>query len=577
MPPSSQLDRSLVHGIAWTSVIRWVTQLLSWVITLFVAHLLAPSDYGLVGMALIYFGLAQLLCDAGLTGAIVQVRGLQERQLASIGTVAGVVGIVLCGVTLCTAPYVAGFFREGRVSGILMVLSLTFPIRSLQILPRGLMARDLQFRTLAIIDGIESLVVMSTTLVMALAGAGYWSLVGGPIVGTVTSTSLCFWWRPHRLAIPRDVETLRPALRMGWHLLVSGIAWYAYSNADFTVVGRVLGTSALGAYTLAWTIASVPVDRISSLVSRVTPAFFAAVQTDPPSLRRYLALLTEGLAFVTLPLCLGLFLTAHDFVDAFLGPRWSEVTLPLQLLALYAALRSVALLAPQVLISTGRSGRNMMFSVTALIILPPVFYFGTRWGTAGVAMGWVTVYPVLVVVSFLRYALEAIEMRWRAYLASLVPAATASAAMMLAVWLGRMATPGAWGIRPKFGLEVAAGVIGYCGLAWAAHRGRITSLITMLKARGSTPQGEPAKGLEREGQGIGPAEDILMVAGAPAEEVPDDVRPAPIITLEVQGLGALGEAQVQMVHVTPEPPAPDAARIAGHRAEAAAERTRQKQ
>ena len=512
MPPSSHLDRSLIRGIAWTSVIRWITQLLSWVITLFVAHLLAPSDYGLVGMALIYFGFAQLVCDAGLTGAIVQTRGLREPQLAAIGFVAGVVGIVLCGVTLLTAPYVAAFFREGRVSGILIVLSLTFPLRALQILPRGLMAHDLQFRSLAFIDGIESVVVMTTTLVMALAGAGYWSLVGGPIVGTLVSTGCCFWWRPHRITWPRDVESLRPALRIGWHLLVSNIAWYAYSNADFTVVGRVLGTAALGAYTLAWTIASVPVDRVSSLVGRVTPAFFAAVQTDLPSLRRYLALLTEGLAVVTLPLCLGLFITAHDFVSGFLGHQWAGVTLPLQLLALYAALRSVQLLAPQVLISTGRSGRNMMFSVLALIILPPVFYAGTRWGTAGVAMGWVTVYPILVVLSFLRYALRAIDMRWSAYLASLIPAATASAAMILAVLAVRAFLPPDWGVRPRFGVEVAAGVVGYCGVAWVAHRGRILSLVALLKrGRDSAPQRQPAEGFEREGHGIGPAEDILVV------------------------------------------------------------------
>ncbi|HWZ27075.1 MAG TPA: lipopolysaccharide biosynthesis protein, partial [Gemmatimonadales bacterium] len=391
MTPTSQLDRSLVHGIAWTSAIRWVTQLASWVVTLLVAHLLAPSDYGLVGMALVYFGLAQLLCDAGLSAAIVQIRGLGERELAALGVIAGLVGVVLCLLSLAAAPWVAAFFREGRVSGILMVLSVTFPIRSLQIVPRGLLARDLQFRSLALIDGIESIVVMTTTLVMALAGTGYWALVAGPIVGTVTSTTMCFLWRPHRLAIPRDYESLRPALRLGLNLLISQIAWYAYSNADFTVVGRVLGSTALGAYTLAWTIANVPVDRVSSLVGRVTPAFFAAVQADASSLRRYLSLLTEGLAFVTLPLCLGLFLTAHDFVSGFLGDRWDGVTVPLQLLALYAALRSIALLAPQVLVSTGRSARSMAFSVLALIVLPPVFYLGTRWGTAGVAMGWVTV------------------------------------------------------------------------------------------------------------------------------------------------------------------------------------------
>ena len=513
MPPNSQLDRSLLHGIAWTSVIRWITQLASWVITLAVAHLLAPSDYGLVGMALIYFGFAQLICDAGLTGAIVQIRGLTERQLAAIGAVAGLVGVALCTLTVFTAPYVAGFFREGRVSGILMILALTFPLRGLQILPRGLLARDFQFRTLAFIDGIESLVVMSTTLAMALAGAGYWALVGGPIVGTITSTATCFWWRPHRLALPRDLDSLRPALRLGWHLLISSTAWYAYSNADFTVIGRVLGTSALGAYTLAWTIASVPVDRVSSLVGRVTPAFFSAVQADPPSLRRYLSLLTEGLALITLPLCLGLFLTAHDFVDGFLGDRWSGVTVPLQLLALYAALRSVALLAPQVLVSTGRSARNMIFSILALIILPPVFYVGTRWGTAGVAMGWVTVYPILVVLSFVRYALRAIDMKWTTYIAALIPAVTASAAMTAAVWLAGTVLPASGSVRSRFGLEVAAGVIAYCGVAGVVHRGRIAALAALLKNRGSAPHRQPSEGLQSEGQGIRPPEHILVVPG----------------------------------------------------------------
>ena len=490
MPPSSQLDRSLVHGIAWTSAIRWVTQLGSWVITLVVAHLLLPSDYGLVGMALVYFGLAQLLCDAGLTISIVQIRELKEAQLAAIGAIAASVGVVLCALSIVTAPLVAAFFREGRVSAILMVLSLTFPVRSLQIVPRGLLARDLRFRPLALIDGIESIVIMITTLVMALAGAGYWSLVGGPLVGTATSTIACYVVRPHRIGIPRDWESLRPALRLGMNLLISQIAWYAYSNADFTVVGRFLGTTALGTYTLAWTIASVPVDRISSLVGRVTPAFFAAVQTDPPALRRYLSLLTEGLAFVTLPLCVGLFLTGPDFVPAFLGDRWREMTVPLQILALYAALRSVAMLAPQVLVSTGRSARSMAFSVLALIVLPPVFYLGTPWGTAGVALGWVTVYPVLIVVSFMRYALRAVEMSWRTYLASLLPAASATLAMSLAVWAVRTLMPDAWGVRPRFAVEVAVGALAYCGAAWLAHRSRIAALVTMLRSRGTIPPAE---------------------------------------------------------------------------------------
>lgn len=155
----------------------------------------------------------------------------------------------------------------------------------------------------------------------------------------------------------------------------------------------------------------------------------------------------------------------------------------------------------------------MMFSVLALIVLPPVFYFGTRWGTAGVAMGWVTVYPVLIVLSFLRYALRAIEMRWSRYLAALIPATTAAAAMTLAVWAARALLPAAWGLRPRFALEVAAGAAGYCGMAWIAHRDRIAALAALLKHRRSPPEGEPPEGLEREGQGIRPPEDVLAVTG----------------------------------------------------------------
>ena len=156
----------------------------------------------------------------------------------------------------------------------------------------------------------------------------------------------------------------------------------------------------------------------------------------------------------------------------------------------------------------------MMFNVLALIILPPVFYFGTRWGTAGVAMGWVTVYPILVVLSFLRYALRAIEMRWSTYVAALIPAITASAAMTLAVWASRALMPAGWGVRPRFGIEVAAGVVGYCGMAWVAHRERIRALSKLLRNRGSAREREPAEGFQSEGHGIGPAKDVLVVPPA---------------------------------------------------------------
>src|SRR5262249_49635325 len=155
---------------------------------------------------------------------------------------------------------------------------------------------------------------------------------------------------------------------------------------------------------------SIPVDRVSGMVTRVTPAFFAHVQDDKPALRRYLLNLTEALAVVTLPACIGLALVAPELVIVALGDAWTGAIVPLQLLAIYSAFRSIIPPAPQILIAAGHSRQSMYFSLFSLLVLPPAFYIGARWGAPGVAMVWILVYPALAVGLFLRYSFRLIEM-----------------------------------------------------------------------------------------------------------------------------------------------------------------------
>src|SRR5439155_593304 len=116
------------------------------------------------------------------------------------------------------------------------------------------------------------------------------------------------------------------------------LGWYVSANTDFLVAGRILGKTALGFYNVAWTLASVPVDKVAALVGQVTPAFFSAVQTDRPAMRRYLLRITEGIALITFPVSLGLVLVARDFVLVVLGSKWEGTIAPLRLLAAYATL-----------------------------------------------------------------------------------------------------------------------------------------------------------------------------------------------------------------------------------------------
>ena len=309
----------------------------------------------------------------------------------------------------------------------------------------------------------------------------YWALVIGPVIGRAVSTLLVAVWRPHRVAWPRDFRSIAHAVSFGWHVVVARIAWYLYSNADFAVVGRVLGKAALGAYTVGWTIASIPVDRVTALVGSVTPPVFSAVQHDPPALQRYLKNLTEGLALITFPASVGLALVADEFVIFALGDHWRPAIAPLRLLALSAALRSVSPLLPQIIVSTGHTKRNMQFAILAALILPILFYVGTRWDTAGVAAAWLVGHPVFVMPLFLAYVLRLTRLSLSGYLRALSMAASATLLMTLVVLGVRLASPEAWPVGVRLLTQALAGVAVYTAIVGTAHGARLKALWTLLR------------------------------------------------------------------------------------------------
>ncbi|HXT48795.1 MAG TPA: lipopolysaccharide biosynthesis protein [Gemmatimonadaceae bacterium] len=477
---TQSLDRSLVSGIAWTGGMKWATQILSWAATLVVARILSPADYGLMGMAAVYLGLVTLINEFGLTAAILRHRELSEDQIARVGGFSLLVGIAIAGISVALAPLIARFYAEPAVATIIAVLSLNFVFGSLGVLPRSLLARDLSYPRLAMIDGITNIAQMATMLLFAIAGYRYMALVFGSLVGSGCGALLALWWRPHRLVWPSSLRAIGDTLHVGWHIVVGRLAWYTYNTADFAVVGRVLGKQALGAYTLGWEIATMPVERISALVSSVTPGVFSAVQHDIVALRRYFLGVVEGLAFITLPAAAGLALIAGEFVPVVLGSQWQAAVLPLRLLAVYGGIRSIDTVTPQVLIYTGHSRQSMWYSLIAACVMPVLFVVGTRWGAAGVAAVWIVAYPAVVAPQY-RLAFRVLDLRAGAYFRTLWPALSSTAVMAAAVGIALATLPETMAPVVRLVIEVAVGVAVYAGMIAWRHRARASAFVAILR------------------------------------------------------------------------------------------------
>jgi O-antigen/teichoic acid export membrane protein len=290
-------------------------------------------------------------------------------------------------------------------------------------------------------------------------------------------------------AWPRP-QALRGAIALSTHVVISRVCWYISANADFLMAGRILGKAALGFYNVGWTLASIPVDRIAVLIGQVTAPVFSAVQTDRQAMRRYVLRITEGIALITFPVSLGLALVAPDFVRVVLGSKWEPTILPLQVLAAYAAFRSITPLLPQVLQITRDAKFEMWRMVAAAVLMPAGFYFGAqRWGTVGLAMAWVFLDPLIAIPLYRRVCAK-IDVSLKAYVTALWPAVSATA-LMAAVVLGVRASGGVWAAGPRLAVEIGAGVMTYGLVCLGLHRERLQAFYDLIVAARGAAEGRP--------------------------------------------------------------------------------------
>lgn len=475
------LDGSLLRGVAWTAGAKWITQGLTWVSWLIVARLLSPEDYGLVGMAAIYLGLITLLSEFGLGTAVLAVRELSDDQIHQLNGLAVLLGLAGWLASCAVAFPLGHFFHAPQLPLVVMAMSTTFVITSFKTIPLALLQRDLRFKTLALIDLIQALVLAMGMVAFAVAGFGYWTLVCGGVLGALMSTGAILRLRRAPFAWPRPTS-LTHAMTLSSDVVIARLCWYASANADFLVAGRILGKTALGFYSIAWTLASIPVDRVAALVGHVTPAFFSAMQKNPAALRRYVLGITEGLALIAFPLGVGLALVAGDFVPIVLGDKWEGTIAPLRLLAAYATVRSITPILPQVLQMIGDSRFEMWRMVAAAVVMPLCFYVaGLHWGTVGIAMAWLLLDPLFSFVLYRRVC-SRIELSPRAYFVALWPALSATALMAAAVLAIGVFSGSAWSAAARLAAQIGAGVAMYGLACFVLHRERFVAFRDLVAA-----------------------------------------------------------------------------------------------
>lgn len=471
----------VLTGIKWTAGGKLGTQVISWAITLIVMRLLTPDDYGLLAMATVFIAFMLMLSEAGLGPALIQKQDLDEASLRSVFAIVIIANSGLLLLFNLLAPVIADFFNEDRLIPILRVLSLQFLLKIFDTLPIVQLYRHLRFKALSLISFSTTIAGSVLTLLMAFAQFGVWALVLGNLFAAILNVIAINIAAPIHLAPRFSLTGMRHLLSFGKNVTLSRILWFFYMQIDTIIVGKLLGREALGFYSISMQLATLPVQRISSIINQVAFPVFSRIQDDREQFRSFILKAIRLLSLVAFPVLWGISSVANEIVLLFLGEKWIDAILPLQLLALIMPFRMIGNFFPSVTNALGRPDISLGNTLYAVSIIPAALLIGaTQWGLTGVVIAWVITSPVVIIYAVHR-SLRIIELNLLCFFRSIVLAMSSAAGMYLAVWGVSALLAGNIDPWVKLSVMVAAGALAYIGLTLALNKHGYDEAIDLIR------------------------------------------------------------------------------------------------
>ncbi len=361
--------RSAGSSFFWSAVSFTASKLLVFVVTLVMARLLVPEDFGVVAVGLAIVAFLEVALDLGVGSALIyeQERGISARVQTAFTLNLGIAAVCTT-VGVLAAPVVAEAFDVDDTN-LLRVLFLYFLLRGLMQVPDAVLRRDLAFRKRALIEITRAVCRGLVSVPLAVAGAGPWALVIGILASEAVGVLLT-WWAARFLPTFRlDRAVARTLLGFGSAVLTVKILGAVLENADYYIVGSQLGTYELGIYTLAYRVPEIVLANVYWIFSSV--AFSIYSRTRSSDARDLGAVVTRALQLITLfafPTGVGMAIVSKSVTVTLLGWRWEDAAEPMLFVALSMAASSIGYASGDVFPAVGRPGLLIRLLVPMVII-----------------------------------------------------------------------------------------------------------------------------------------------------------------------------------------------------------------
>ena len=431
---SSVSSKKQKSALIWNAVERFSTQAIHLILSIIIARLLNPSDYGLVAMVSIFMAIAQTLIDSGFSNALIQKQNRTEVDFSTIFHFNNFASLFLYIVLYFGSIPISKFYDSSELIPVLRLFAFNLIIQGLSIIQQTQLIIELRFKDKAKISLVAVIISGICGIIMAYNDFGPYALVWQIIIMNAITTIGIWIMKPWKPMLVFSLSSFRTLFKFSSKIMIGGLLHSVYSNIYSLIIGKIYNSAALGLYTKANNLSKTPSLQIATIIDQVSYPVLCGLQNDSVQLKTMFFKYLRISSFIITPILILLCCLARPLVIILLGTKWEAMIIFLQVLSLAYILEPVQKFNWQLLNVHGRSDLSLKSEVVKKIISISLLLIAIQFDAIYVALS-LLIYSVCDVIIIIYFVRQITDISYKEEIRQLKPFYIGGLLMCLLIYL----------------------------------------------------------------------------------------------------------------------------------------------
>lgn len=376
-------------AMAWSAVGRFGKMGIMFIANIVLARILSPSEFGTMGILLVFIGLSEVFIDGGLASALIQNSNPTKSQYSGVFFFNLSISIILYLIIFISSPYISDIFNDYALIDTLRVIGVVLIINSIGLVQLTMLNINLSFKKISIYELISSAFGTVIAVILAFLGFGIWSLVFRNLISSIIVNTLL--WINSRWFPTRDFsfKELIPLFKFGWYVFLSSIFEFIYAHIQPVLIGKYIAIKELGYYSQARKLEEIPTNSISGIMTSVFFPILSKIKDDKILIVEKSKKALKNLSFIVIPLMMWLIAYSQEIIIILLGEKWADAIPLLRILSIAGIFRIPSALNMCIIKSLGKSKSFLSTQFAKRTIGIVFILIGLKWGMMGLMWGFV--------------------------------------------------------------------------------------------------------------------------------------------------------------------------------------------